>query len=49
VVPPKVEYRLTDLGNSLAVPVMALADWTFENMELIHANRAAYDEVADAA
>jgi DNA-binding HxlR family transcriptional regulator len=48
-VPPQVEYRLTDLGNSLAVPVMALADWTFENMELIHANRAAYDRVAEAA
>lgn len=48
-VPPQVEYRLTDLGHSLAVPVMALADWTFENMELIHAHRAAYDEVADAA
>ena len=48
-VPPQVEYRLTDLGNSLAVPVMALADWMFENMELIHAHRAAYDEVADAA
>ena len=48
-VPPQVEYRLTDLGNSLAVPVMALADWTFEHLPLIHANRAAYDEVADAA
>ncbi|MBD76978.1 MAG: transcriptional regulator [Citromicrobium sp.] len=48
-VPPQVEYRLTDLGHSLAVPVMALADWTFENLPLIHANRAAYDKVADAA
>mgnify|MGYP001292248776 CR=1 FL=1 len=47
-VPPQVDYRLTDLGHSLAVPVMALADWTFENMELIHANRAAFDGIADA-
>lgn len=48
-VPPQVEYKLTDLGHSLAVPVMALADWTFENLPQIHANRAAYDKVADAA
>ena len=41
--PPSVEYRLTELGQSLAVPVMALADWTFANLPQIHANRAAYD------
>jgi len=48
-VPPQVEYRLTDLGHSLAVPVLALADWTFENLPRIHANRTAYDRVAEAA
>lgn len=42
-VPPSVEYALTDLGHSLAVPVMALADWTFAHLPQIHANRAAYD------
>lgn len=42
-VPPQVEYALTDLGRSLAVPVMALAAWSFEHMPQIHANRAAYD------
>jgi DNA-binding HxlR family transcriptional regulator len=42
-VPPSVEYRLTELGQSLAVPVMALADWTFAHLPQIHANRAAYD------
>lgn len=42
-VPPSVEYALTELGRSLAVPVMALADWTFGHLPQIHANRAAYD------
>lgn len=27
VVPPKVEYTLTDLGRGLATPVKALVDW----------------------
>ena len=44
-VPPSVGYALTELGKSLAVPVMALADWTFEHLPQIHANRAAYDGV----
>jgi DNA-binding HxlR family transcriptional regulator len=38
-----MEYRLTELGQSLAAPVMALADWTFAHLPKIHANRAAYD------
>ena len=42
-VPPSVEYALTPLGRSLAVPVMALADWTFAHLPQIHAHRAAYD------
>ena len=42
--------RLTPLGRSLAVPVMALADWTFAHLPQIHANRADYDGVlAEAA
>ncbi len=49
-VPPGVEYALTELGQSLAVPVMALADRTFAHLPQIHANRAVYDrEVAEAA
>lgn len=48
--PPQVEYALTPLGQSLAAPVMALADWTFAHLPQIHANRAAYDAVtAEAA
>ncbi len=49
-VPPSVEYALTELGQSLAVPVMALAEWTFAHLPQIHANRAVYDGmVAEAA
>lgn len=48
-VPPSVEYALTPLGHSLAVPVMALADWTFAHLPQIHANRAAYDRVVREA
>ena len=42
-VPPQVEYALTALGRSLAVPVMALAEWSFAHLPQIHANRAAFD------
>lgn len=49
-VPPQVAYALTPLGRSLAVPVMALADWSFAHLPQIHANRAAYDgALAEAA
>lgn len=48
-VPPSVEYALTPLGRSLAVPVLALADWTFAHLPQIHANRAAYDGMKEAA
>lgn len=48
-VPPSVEYALTLLGRSLAVPVMALADWSFAHLPQIHANRAEYDGVVGEA
>jgi hypothetical protein len=31
LVPPSVEYGLTDRGRSLLVPVSALADWAVEH------------------
>ena len=46
-VPPRVEYSLTALGRSLAVPVMALAGWTAEHLDEIAANRAAYDRAME--
>jgi DNA-binding HxlR family transcriptional regulator len=34
-VPPKVHYRLTDLGRSLEVPLAALRTWAEDNMTAI--------------
>lgn len=48
-VPPQVEYELTELGHSLAGPVLALADWSFAHLSRIEAHRAAYDAALDAA
>ena len=48
-VPPQVEYELTELGRSLAVPVLALADWSFAHLSQIEAHRAAYDTALDEA
>jgi DNA-binding HxlR family transcriptional regulator len=45
--PPQVEYALTDLGRDLQCPILALAQWTFENAHKIEAARARYD--GDAA
>lgn len=41
--PPQVEYALTALGRDLQCPIVALAQWTFENAHRIEAARAAYD------
>lgn len=41
VVPPHVEYRLTDLGREVAVHVQDLADWIEVNLPRIAAGRPA--------
>jgi DNA-binding HxlR family transcriptional regulator len=43
-VPPQVEYALTTLGQSLAVPVRALGMWAGEHLDEISDNRARYDD-----
>ena len=49
-VPPRVEYELTDLGQSLRVPIRALGQWALENLDHIDAARASYDRAgADLA
>lgn len=41
-VPPRVDYRLTDLGQSLADVMLHLDGWVVDNFEtLVQANRAA--------
>jgi DNA-binding HxlR family transcriptional regulator len=42
VVPPHVEYELTELGKSLLVPIIALRDWAEEHVAEIDAIREEY-------
>ncbi|OAN57101.1 winged helix-turn-helix transcriptional regulator [Sphingomonas sp. TDK1] len=44
VVPPRVDYRLTDLGGSLAEAFCGVWLWAAANLERIDAARAAFDE-----
>ncbi|UUV31443.1 helix-turn-helix transcriptional regulator [Amycolatopsis roodepoortensis] len=43
-VPPRVHYRLTDLGRSLDVPLAALRNWAEEHMARIDEANAKADE-----
>lgn len=42
-VPPRVEYRLTELGRSLQTPVRAITDWAEEHVDAVMAARQAAD------
>ena len=43
VVPPRVEYRLTELGSSLGAAFCGVWIWAEENLEKIDAARRAFD------
>jgi DNA-binding HxlR family transcriptional regulator len=38
-IPPQVEYSLTPLGHSLALPLIALSTWVLDNMGAIQSHR----------
>lgn len=42
-VPPRVEYRLSELGRTLVGPTSALADWAVEHHDQIAREQAAFD------
>ena len=42
-VPPRVEYRLTPLGETLVAPATALAEWAVQSNAAIASNQAAFD------
>lgn len=44
--PPEVEYALTDLGRSIAVPIAALGAWASQNRGRVREARAAFDASA---
>lgn len=45
-VPPRVEYELTPLGETLREPVEALAAWAARHRPDIRENRRRYDQAA---
>ena len=48
-IPPRVDYELTDLGQSLQKPICGLATWAMDNVEAIHAAQARFDLAQDQA
>jgi len=47
--PPGVEYRLSELGHSLAEPFLILGQWILDNMPEIEKAQQRYDERLKAA
>lgn len=45
-IPPRVDYELTDLGQSLGTPIRALGEWAYANRKPIEAARARFDRDA---
>lgn len=43
VVPPKVEYRLTDIGQSLVPFIVQLTEWAQTNMKSIVKHRKKFE------
>lgn len=43
VVPPKVEYSLTELGWTLVEPIDVLCSWAIENIDQVEASITRYD------
>lgn len=43
VIPPRVDYTLTDVGREAAEQVWGLARWSERRLDAVHAARTAYD------
>ena len=48
IIPPRVDYELTELGISLREPVKALGDWAMAHIDCIRAAQQRFDAVADS-
>jgi len=46
-IPPRVEYAATDLGRSLALPVLGLVEWASTHHASITDSRDAFDAARD--
>ncbi|MET7731262.1 helix-turn-helix domain-containing protein [Streptomyces sp. NPDC005402] len=49
VIPPRVDYSLTDLGREAAEQVRGLAEWTARRMGAVQGAREAYDAARNGA
>ena len=47
-IPPKVEYKLTDMGESFREPVSALGSWALKNLTKIDKAREQYDAATES-
>jgi len=47
-VPPRVDYELTPLGETLLGPLTAMREWAEHNVSAMLASRDEYDEIQDA-
>ena len=41
-IPPRVDYRLTELGVSFMQVIQVMLDWAKQNQSAVHAARQAY-------
>ena len=48
IIPPRVDYELTELGVSLREPVKALGEWAIEHIACIRTAQERFDAAADA-
>ncbi len=48
-IPPRVDYELTELGQSLQKPICGLANWAMDHVEAIHEAQAHFDDEHDQA
>lgn len=47
-VPPRVEYNLTPLGETLTIPLAAIRQWAETHIEVVTEAQAEYDNTASA-
>ena len=41
--PPRIEYSVTELGQTVNTPLAAVFEWALDHREQVLANRASYD------
>ncbi|MEO5808871.1 MAG: helix-turn-helix domain-containing protein, partial [Sphingomicrobium sp.] len=46
-IPPRVDYELTELGDSLRLPVRALGEWAIAHIACIRAAQDKFDSASD--